>query len=100
MRAFTAIAGIIGLWGDIAIAQVDSGPKFDVASIKRSAPDAETFMKPSVRLDISRATLKMLTALAYRLQPFQVSGVPIGSAQNTSASTRKRQRVRLKIGSF
>jgi hypothetical protein len=59
MRAFTAIAGIIGLWGDIAIAQVDSGPKFDVASIKRSAPDAETFMKAHTGGRVRHFTLRL-----------------------------------------
>jgi uncharacterized protein (TIGR03435 family) len=78
MRIFTAIAGIAGLCCEIAIAQVNSAPKFDAASIKRSAPDGETFMKahPGGRVDISRATLRTLTALAYHLQPFQVSGGP------------------------
>ncbi len=78
MRTFTAMAGVVGLCCQIALAQVDSGPKFDVASIKRSAPDSDTFMKahPGGSLDISRATLRTLTALAFRLQPFQVSGGP------------------------
>jgi uncharacterized protein (TIGR03435 family) len=78
MRIFATIAGIVGLCCEIAIAQVNSAPKFDAASIKRSAPDSETFMKahPGGRLDISRATLRTLTALAYQLQPFQVAGGP------------------------
>jgi bla regulator protein BlaR1 len=71
--AGTAAAMIIGLCSGIAVAQ-----KFDAASIKRSAPDSESFMKahPGGRLEISRATLRVLTALAWRLQPFQVSGGP------------------------
>jgi uncharacterized protein (TIGR03435 family) len=78
MRMFTAIAGIVGLCCEIAIAQVDSAPKFDVVSIRRSAPESEPFVKahPGGRLEISRATLRTLTALAHRLQPFQVSGGP------------------------
>jgi uncharacterized protein (TIGR03435 family) len=78
MRTFAAIAWIVGLCRESAIVQVDSAPKFNIASIKRSAPDSDTFMKahPGGRLDISRATLKTLTALAYRLQPFQVAGGP------------------------
>jgi len=57
---------------------VDPAPKFEVASIKRSAPESETFMKahPGGRLDISRANLRTLIALDYRLQFFQVSGGP------------------------
>lgn len=78
MYTFIAIAGIIGLCCDFALAQADFSPRFDVASIKRSAPDSETFMKahPGGRLDISRANLRTLIALAYRLQSFQVSGGP------------------------
>jgi uncharacterized protein (TIGR03435 family) len=78
MRALTAIAALAGLYCEVAIAQTDAVPKFEVASIKRSAPDSETFMRahPGGRLDISRATLKTLTAFAWRLQSFQVSGGP------------------------
>jgi uncharacterized protein (TIGR03435 family) len=77
MRSFAAVAGV-GLYCGIAIAQIGSAPKFEVASIKKSAPNSETFMKahPGGRLEISRATLMALTALAYRVQPFQVSGGP------------------------
>ena len=78
MRIFTAMAGILGLYCEVGIAQLNSAPKFDAASIKRSAPDSETFMKahPGGRLEISRATLRTLTALAWQLQPFQVSARP------------------------
>ncbi len=78
MRILIAIAGIAGLCCEIAIAQVNSAPKFDAASIKSSTPDSETFMKahPGGRLDISRATLRTLTALAWQLQAFQISGGP------------------------
>ena len=53
-------------------------PEFEVATIKRSAPDSDPFMQahPGGRLEISRATLRTLTAFAYRLQPFQISGGP------------------------
>jgi hypothetical protein len=78
MRSFTAIAGIAGLCCEITLAQIGATPRFDVASIRRSAPDSDTFMKahPGGRLEISRATLRTLIALAFRLQPFQVSGGP------------------------
>ena len=78
MRLFSAVAGVVGLCCEIAIAQVHSAPKFEVASIRKSSPDSETFIKahPGGRLEISRATLRALTALAYRVQPFQVSGGP------------------------
>jgi uncharacterized protein (TIGR03435 family) len=78
MRTFAAVSELIGLCCGIAIAQTGSAPKFEVASIKPSAPDSDTFMKahPGGRLEISRATLRALTALAYRVQPFQVSEGP------------------------
>ncbi len=78
MRSVTVFAGIVGLCCEITIAQVNTPPTFDAASIKRSAPDSDTFMKahPGGRIEISRATLRTLTALAYRLQPFQVTGGP------------------------
>jgi uncharacterized protein (TIGR03435 family) len=71
MRALTAIAALVGLC-------FDPVPRFEVASIKRSAPDSESFIlaHPGGRLDISRATLKTLAAFAWRLQSFQVSGGP------------------------
>ena len=76
-------------------------PKFDVATIKRSAPDSDTFMQAHAgRLDISRATLRTLTAFAYRLQSFQVSGGP-AFVRNTSASLQKgRQACLMKIACF
>jgi uncharacterized protein (TIGR03435 family) len=78
MRSATAIAGIVGVFCQIAVAQTATTPTFDAASIKRSAPDSDPFMKahPGGRIEISRATLRTLTALAYRLQPFQVSAGP------------------------
>jgi uncharacterized protein (TIGR03435 family) len=78
MPPVSAIAAVVGLCCGIAIAQVSTPPTFDAASIKRSASDSETFMKahPGGRLELSRVTLGTLAALAYRLQPFQVSGGP------------------------
>jgi uncharacterized protein (TIGR03435 family) len=81
MRALIAIAGLVGLFCEGANSQTDqtdSAPKFEVASIKPSAPDSESFMlaHPGGRLEISRATLKTLTAFAWRLPSFQVSGGP------------------------
>ena len=62
-------------------------PEFEAATIERSARDSEAFMlaHPEGRPEISRATLKALTALAYRMQPFQISGAPHGRDRNTSA---------------
>jgi uncharacterized protein (TIGR03435 family) len=70
MRALIAIAWVVALYCD--------APTFEVASIKRSAADSESFMlaHPGGRFEISRATLKTLTAFAWRVQSFQVSGGP------------------------
>jgi uncharacterized protein (TIGR03435 family) len=78
MRLAIAIAAVIGLCCEPTIAQTSTPPAFDAASIKRSAPDSDTFMKshPGGRMELSRVTLRALIALAYRLQPFQVSGGP------------------------
>jgi uncharacterized protein (TIGR03435 family) len=78
MRSIAAIAAVVGLCCESAIAQISAHPTFDAASIKGSAPDSDTFMKahPGGRLELSRVTLRALIALAYRLQPFQVSGGP------------------------
>lgn len=86
-----AIAGIIGLSSEIAIAQLESAPKFDSAAIKRSAPGSDTFMKahPGGRLDISAVTLRTLVALAYGFQPFQVSRGPAWvRSENFSVNTK------------
>jgi hypothetical protein len=77
-------------------------PRFEVATIKRSAPGSDTFMQAhGGQLDISRATLKTLTAFAYRLQSFQVSGDLHSFVQNTSASLQKGRTANLmKIACF
>jgi len=100
MRTFAAVAGVAGLCCGIAIAQVNS-PKFDAAAIKRSSRDSETYMKahPGGKLDISRATLRTLTALAGSFNRFRCREVPPGCAQNTSTSTQKRQKAPLKTDS-
>jgi uncharacterized protein (TIGR03435 family) len=69
-----------------AIAQVaqpgarpeDAKPQFEVASIKPSSPDARgTSVRPVGNgISIGNMTLKELIVLAYRVQPFQVSGGP------------------------
>ena len=78
MRSVSTTAAIIGLCCGITSAQVSTPQRFDAASIRHSASDDDTFMKahPGGRLELSHMNLKELTALAYRLQPFQVSGGP------------------------
>lgn len=62
-----------------AIAQGDAPPAFEVASIKPAAPDARgMFIRaaPGGRLNINNMPLKEMIVLAFRIQPFQISGGP------------------------
>jgi bla regulator protein blaR1 len=87
-----AVAGIAAIAAPIGIglmnapagqaqSQTATVPRlqFEVASIKPSAPDQHgTFIRssPGGRLDINNMPLKELIVLAWRIQPFQVSGGP------------------------
>ena len=54
-------------------------PQFEVASIKPSAPDQRSmFIRPGANggLSITNMSLKELMVLAWRVQPFQISGGP------------------------
>jgi uncharacterized protein (TIGR03435 family) len=54
-------------------------PAFEVAAIKPAAPGAPgSFIRntPGGRLNVTNMTLKDLVVMAYRIQPFQVSGGP------------------------
>jgi uncharacterized protein (TIGR03435 family) len=54
-------------------------PQFEVASIKPSAPDQRgTFIRsaPGGRLNITNMPVKEMITLAWRIQPFQISGSP------------------------
>jgi uncharacterized protein (TIGR03435 family) len=65
-----------------AIAQVgqkDTRTEFDVVSIKPAAPDEighRFLFTPGGRLTVTNLTLKELIALAWRIQPYQISGGP------------------------
>jgi uncharacterized protein (TIGR03435 family) len=81
MRTKTAAFGVLWfclsshVFGQSPAAQV----KFEVASIKPSAPDTlGTFNRflPGGRLRITGATLQFLIELAYDVRPFQISGGP------------------------
>src|SRR5271169_2652300 len=55
------------------------GPAFEVASIKPSAPDARgMFIRPGPGggVSITNMTLKEMIVIAWRVQPFQISGGP------------------------
>lgn len=75
-----AVAGLIlsscGAFGQTTAAPQ---PQFEVASIKAAAPDARgTFvrMAPGGRLNINNMPLKEIIVMAWRVQPYQVSGGP------------------------
>jgi uncharacterized protein (TIGR03435 family) len=54
-------------------------PQFEVASVRPSAPDARgTVIRPGPGggVSITNMTLKELMVIAYRIQPFQISGGP------------------------
>src|SRR5438874_7720365 len=62
-----------------AIAQTVARPEFEVASIKPAAPDARgMFIRtaPGGRINVTNMTLKELIVIAYRIQPYQISGGP------------------------
>ncbi len=77
----------IGLWNAPASqAQTRSGapttaplPQFEVASIKPAAPDQRgTFIRggPGEKFNIANMPLKEIMILAWRVQPYQISGGP------------------------
>ena len=72
MRTFAAGLFLLG----VAYAQT---PQFEVASIKPASPDARGMFitpGPGGGVRISNMTLKEMIVLAYRVQPFQISGGP------------------------
>jgi uncharacterized protein (TIGR03435 family) len=74
MRISPALGMVLSLTV-CAIAQ----PQFEVASIKPSAPGGRGMYirtLPGGRVNIANMTLKEMIVLAYRIQPFQISGGP------------------------
>jgi uncharacterized protein (TIGR03435 family) len=62
-----------------AIAQSDTVPQFEVASIKPAAPDQRgTFIRPGANggININNMGVKELITFAWRIQPYQISGGP------------------------
>jgi uncharacterized protein (TIGR03435 family) len=78
MRAITAaslLSVATGAFGQPAA----SGPQFEVASIKPSAsgqPGMFIRTEPSGRVNVTNMPLKEMIVLAWRIQPFQISGGP------------------------
>ena len=76
MRSSIVVASAIVIISASAIAQT---PSFEVASIKPAAPDARgMFISPGPGggVRITNMTLKEMIVLAWRVQPFQVTGGP------------------------
>ncbi|MGA3185964.1 MAG: TIGR03435 family protein [Bryobacteraceae bacterium] len=71
---YTLLAALL-----ILTAQDAKRPEFEVASIKPSAPDARGMWirnSPGGRVNITNMTLKELIVIAWRIQPYQISGGP------------------------
>jgi uncharacterized protein (TIGR03435 family) len=63
-----------------AIAQTDARPRFEVASIKPAAPNAqEMFLRPGPGGGVNaiNMTLKELVAIAFNVQVYRISGGPL-----------------------
>jgi uncharacterized protein (TIGR03435 family) len=78
MRTLRTAAAFLILSGG-AIAQSESRPEFEVASIKPAAPGSRGMFirnSPGGRVNVTNMTLKELIVIAYRIQPFQISGGP------------------------
>jgi uncharacterized protein (TIGR03435 family) len=78
MCALRAMAGFLISIG-CATGQTDARPEFEVASIKPAAPEERGMWirpTPGGRVNITNMTLKELIVIAWRVQPFQVSGGP------------------------
>ena len=61
------------------MAQEEKSLQFEVASIKPAAPDARGMYiapSPGGRIRITNMPLKEMIVIAYRIQPYQISGGP------------------------
>jgi len=78
MFSFRGIVPAVMLAGAV-MAQTETRPQFEVASIKPAAPDARGMfvrMNPGGRVDITNMTLRELIIMAWQIQPNQLSGGP------------------------
>lgn len=74
MDALRVLASLL-----ILLAQDPKKPEFEVASIKPAAPDARGMYirtQAGGRVNITNMPLKEMIVLAYRIQPYQISGGP------------------------
>jgi uncharacterized protein (TIGR03435 family) len=78
-RGTLRVTTMFSISGVLAVAQDQPRPQFEVASVKPAAPDQRgTFIRnmPGGRVSVTNMTLKELIQIAWRIQPFQVSGGP------------------------
>jgi uncharacterized protein (TIGR03435 family) len=78
MRTLGAVAAFLIVSGG-AMAQTNARPEFEVASIKPAEPGARgMFIRatPGGRVNITNMTLKEMIVIAWRIQPYQISGGP------------------------
>jgi uncharacterized protein (TIGR03435 family) len=74
-----ALSLILSAGVNAQVAQKDTRTEFDVVSIKPAAPGefgGRFLFTPGGRLTVANLTLKQLIALAWRIQPYQISGGP------------------------
>ncbi len=74
MYALRALTTLLTL-----LVQDQKRPEFEVASIKPAAPDARgMFIRTTAggRVNVTNMSLKELIVIAYRIQPYQISGGP------------------------
>ncbi len=86
LAGIAAVAAPIGIGlmnAPASLAQSENAnaarPQFEVASIKPSAPDQRGMFintAPGGRLNITNMPLKEIMVLAWRIQPYQISGAP------------------------
>jgi hypothetical protein len=70
---------LLFLLSTLLMVQDDKKPEFEVASIKPAAPDARGMWvrnAPGGRVNITNMSLKEIIVMAYRIQPYQISGGP------------------------
>jgi uncharacterized protein (TIGR03435 family) len=78
----TVAAFLISTGAAIAqVAETDSKPQFEVASIRQAAPGSPAYRMgltfvPGGRFTVTNYTLKELIELAWEIQPFRISGGP------------------------
>ncbi len=73
------VTAIFVILSGVAVAQTEARPQFEVASIKPAAPDQRgQYIRtmPGGRVNVTNMTLKQMIELAWRIQPFQISGGP------------------------